>query len=641
MTAADFPLVSLTAKTHPPGYSFHKYWARKPHNVVRRAIEACGVGPGDVVIDPFCGSGVPLSEAAALGAICIGFDVNPIAVELTQAALHPPDPEFYRSAICDVLDDLEASLGNAFRIRGKTIRYSVHATIVNCLRCKIRVSSDEAVKRGRIYTCPRCTQRLYFNLEKLVATRIIKAVLHDGTQIALNEDSDDIANESNSSSPFNHLFFHNARILAFRGMQTRHLFTRRNFLVLTSFAERIATLPSEVQAAARLTLTAAVAQCSRLIAYRNDLTTGGPAWTVPGFWVPPLHIETNPLLHIRARIGRTYKGLKYLRALKGRGASHKIHQGDAVELIRSTIPAKTRAKVVFLDPPYGDSVPYLEFSAMWNSFLGCAPDPALDIAVSDRDRGDGTWEKYERDLIRIVGSLRSIVHPNGSLVVTFNNKDIRAWQALLTALQLAKYRCEGAFYQHPAVVSAKAQLAQNGSYVGDFYCVFRRSTERPSEDVTPVQRALDQALESHPDYQLDDEALQRVAMTEWLRRNIDAPSLRDLPRMLKDARIASSSLSNKEPSGNSFAHDALSTVAKMLAKEESVTLASVAAKLHQRRSHLGIPSTPRLKAVLESRFAIKAGMVVRRSEVTEEMPTLQDLNCSQLSIFKTIPSGLR
>ena len=48
----------------------------------------------------------------------------------------------------------------------------------------------------------------------------------------------------------------------------------------------------------RLEPPASVAQCSRLIAYRNDLTTGGPAWTVPGFWVPPVHLETNPLPHI-------------------------------------------------------------------------------------------------------------------------------------------------------------------------------------------------------------------------------------------------------------------------------------------------------------------------------------------------------
>lgn len=93
MSRDDFSLIAVTAETHPPGYSFHKYWARKPHNVVRRALEACGVAPGTVVLDPFCGSGVPLSEAAALGATCIGLDVNPVAVELTRATLNPPDPD--------------------------------------------------------------------------------------------------------------------------------------------------------------------------------------------------------------------------------------------------------------------------------------------------------------------------------------------------------------------------------------------------------------------------------------------------------------------------------------------------------------------------------------------------------------------
>ena len=110
---------------------------------------------------------------------------------------------------------------------------------------------------------------------------------------------------------------------------------------------------------------------ARLVACRNDLRSGGPAWTVPGFWVPPLHLETNPLPHLRVRLKKLCRGLSHLRSLAGRGAAHRVHVGAAQALLADDgWLGDEKAAVVFLDPPYGDSVPYLEFSALWNAFLG-------------------------------------------------------------------------------------------------------------------------------------------------------------------------------------------------------------------------------------------------------------------------------
>lgn len=616
----DFSLIAVTAKTHPPGYAFHKYWARKPHNVVRRALEACGVAPGSVVLDPFCGSGVPLSEAAALGATCIGFDVNPVAVELTKTTLNPPDPDAYRNALTTILGELEHEFASWYQIDGRSVRYAVHATVVDCGSCGLRVSADNASKRGRTYVCPRCSTRLYFNLENLVATRQLRVVFEDGTGL-IGEEEHDAQRSEHAPSPFDQEFPHNGRILAFRGMRTRHLFTARNFAVLTALAERISKLPEDIRSAALLTLTASVAQCSRLIAYRNDLTTGGPAWTVPGFWVPPLHLETNPLSHFRARLQRTNKGFKHLCGLAGRGAKHTILLGDSGLLLAQHLTPEKRASVAFLDPPYGDSVPYLEFSAIWNSFLGKVPDPGLDIAVSNRSRGDGTWESYEQGLSRIIKTLRAALIEDGRVIVTFNNKDLRAWKALLASLQQAGFRCEGAFYQHPAVVSAKAQLAQDGSYVGDVYSVFLPSTEAATVGTRAVSRAIQRALRSHKEMTVDEDALQRVAVTEFLRSNVDAALLERLPELIAEARALPEHDDPGDPRIDSFADVALALVADMLAGGEPVPMATVAAELHRRHAHLGVLSSPRLKEVLERQFDVREGLVgLRAEEVSSTRP---------------------
>jgi len=530
VSASGFSSIAVAARTHPAEYRLHKYWARKPHNVVRRVLEACGVGPGALVVDPCCGSGVPLSEAALLGATCVGIDVNPVAVELTRTTLDPPPADDYLRAVGPLLDQLDREFGARFDVGGRSIRYAVHATVVECRGCHARVSAERARRRGRTYTCPHCTARLYFNLENLVATEELCAVLADGSRT--DAPTTPPAEVERGGAAGDHELEANSRILAFPGMRSRALFSPRCFAVLSAFAERAGSLPERVRAAARLTLTASVAQCSRLVAYRNDLTTGGPAWTVPGFWVPPLHLETNPLVHLRSRARRFATGLASLAALEGRGTRHEVHLGDSRKVVEAGILGGRRASVVFFDPPYGDSVPYLEFSSLWNGFLGNVPDPGLDIAVSNRTRGDGTWERYREGLIEMVTSLRAALDADGCFIVTFNNKDLRAWRALLEALQLADLGCRGAFYQHPAVVSTKAQLAPEGSYVGDIYAAFAPADTKPAgraAAVSAVRRALEATGRS------DDATRQRRALLELVRANVAAAALDDMPSLFAAA----------------------------------------------------------------------------------------------------------
>src|SRR5687768_12034639 len=47
------------------------------------------VRQGSRVLDPFCGSGRLLMAAAAKGASCFGYDVNPLARLLTEAKAAP------------------------------------------------------------------------------------------------------------------------------------------------------------------------------------------------------------------------------------------------------------------------------------------------------------------------------------------------------------------------------------------------------------------------------------------------------------------------------------------------------------------------------------------------------------------------
>ena len=77
---------AIIAQAHTPMYLIHKYWARKPHNVVSQYIRHYSK-KGEIVLDPFGGSGVTAMEAIKAGRKAISIDLNPMSAFLIENTL--------------------------------------------------------------------------------------------------------------------------------------------------------------------------------------------------------------------------------------------------------------------------------------------------------------------------------------------------------------------------------------------------------------------------------------------------------------------------------------------------------------------------------------------------------------------------
>jgi len=64
-----------------------RYPTEKPEGLGRALARIAGIGPADVVIDPFCGSGALLVGARERGAFVIGCDVAAAAIKRASARL--------------------------------------------------------------------------------------------------------------------------------------------------------------------------------------------------------------------------------------------------------------------------------------------------------------------------------------------------------------------------------------------------------------------------------------------------------------------------------------------------------------------------------------------------------------------------
>jgi hypothetical protein len=323
----------------------------------------------------------------------------------------------------------------------------------------------------------------------------------------------------------------NARTLAHPGMHVSDLFTERNWSLICYARELINRItPPQVRDAALLWLTASVAQCSRLIAHRANLTGGGPAWTVPGFWVPPIHLETNPAVHLKARAKKFERGLGELVGTPAIGGS-TTRLADAVTGLHEVHELHGRAHLVFLDPPYGDSVPYLEFSALWNAVLGTRTAPAADMSISDRRDSPSGWDAYATKLKDIAAAASDLIGAQGCVLITFNNNDVRAWAALLSALQAANLSCESVWYQIPAVVPSKAQFSPRGSYISDVYAVFRHGAASDVGTTSDVVQALSGCAAARSG-RVPVSVARRTLVIAWMEHNLPADGLHGADSLL-------------------------------------------------------------------------------------------------------------
>jgi hypothetical protein len=527
----------LIAQTHSSEYLIHKYWSRKPANVVRALIERY-TQPGDLVVDPFCGSGVTLIEAGKLGRRAIGIDINAIAALLTRVSVASIDLAELQRHWERLIEAWLPWCRRAYpMVDGRDVRHCVHTAVIACADCGERCRADQCEKKNNRYRCPSCGTALNTSIAHATGTVVTAVQLDDGTLIidpgvvsAQNEAAERPYCPAAVRRRFDAPLLTNRRILAYPGMSTSTLFTPRNFSLLARFAELIgiADVAEPLRDGLFVVLTSAVASCSRLIAYRDNMAGGGPAWTVPGFWVPPIHLERNPLLHLPARFRKVKRGLAELhRPIEPPDAV--VYRDDAVDRLDRLRAAGERAKYIFADPPYGDSVPFLEFCQIWNCWDRRSTGVfEREVVVSDRTKPPSSWEEYGQRLAAVLSRCGQILTDDGHLTLTFNNLELRAWRALLCGVQAARLWCVHVIYQIPAVVSAKARFAPTSSYVGDVYATFTKAPAgtryRP---FSTVQQRLAEA------YELRQGAVSRVSQVKVaalsiLEQNVHAECITEL-----------------------------------------------------------------------------------------------------------------
>ena len=400
----------------PKGYkgfaNFHKYWGKKPAEVWRFLIDKL-TGPHDIVLDPFIGSGLIARECIAHNCRFIGFDVNPISIELTKLYLSPPDYIDLAKAIYEMERDIKSEINSMYELSDGVI--ATHFLWNNDQITRVWTKSGR--KRVELTPTKLEIENLQ-NIEEYQPIRIRELQLFD-----------------------------NSRINSKRAFSVKTLFTPRALRAIDIIKGEIEKHSGDLKRALLLILSASVGQMSKMVfAVSNRGKTKGietsnvevGSWVV-GYWCPAQHFEINAWNCYLTKANKLLKAVEEGRHLKSATISTSldnflnkeetvyIQQGDSEQLLKNIRSASI--DVILTDPPHGDRIPYLELSEMWNSIIGLDSNYEEELVVSNaKDRGKDT-ETYNKKLASIFYQCARILKKNGFLAIMFNARTDCYWQS--------------------------------------------------------------------------------------------------------------------------------------------------------------------------------------------------------------------
>ena len=435
---------AIPPRRHSAMYLMHKYWARKPSNVVNEYIQAYS-REDDTVLDPFNGSGVTVLEATKLRRKAIGVDVDPFSIFLTKA-----------SAIQVNVDDMTSEMAKLEkRLKKKISKYYE----TNCDKCKkltpvtqYEVDKNEITKKK--YQCVHCdhktTSKITTNDTARLKTINKQRIPHWVPKTKL---------------------MYNSRINITETMDVVDLFSHRNLIVLSILFDKIKNITDEdMRLVFRLVFSTALVQGSKLMARTEG---SGPSWKLRGFWIPPRRYELNVWHYFCNAYNKVVKGKTESNQLIESTQHLSLHLGSATNM---SFLKDASVDYVFTDPPYGDSVPYLELNRIWSAWLDEEPLFDNEVVITDsKDRKQKQSEKEYEKLIRLAyKEIYRVLKPEKYLTVTFHNTDIKLYNMMIRSAIIAGFDLEKSVYQPPSSVSVKAQMAPYGSAIGDYYIRFKK-----------------------------------------------------------------------------------------------------------------------------------------------------------------------
>jgi DNA modification methylase len=478
-----------------PIYNAHAYHTKVPPEGIVPYVEHF-TRKGDLVLDPFCGSGMTGVACLVTGRNAILNDLSPAATHIAYNYCNPVDVpalrrEFERiiEAVRDEFDWLYGTTCD--KGHPATIVYTVWSDVFRCRSCRGDIvlwdaALDQAtgIVQER-FNCPSCGRGPFKKTDlELIRSEPVESALECNEKCRTKSRKRTRYRHAPTTEERSHLAEIDQRAIPYwyptaefspqremyirsalqrRGIhQADNFWTKRNLWALSCIWHQASkTIDRRLHSAVEFAFTSIVLNSARTTRYRFGKAGNG---AVTGtLYLPSFSTENNPLWlldHKLKDIFDAYWGLfeslatrTYSAAMAVCGPAQSIRmQSDSVDYI-------------FTDPPFGSNIFYADCSFLWEIWLGYFTDERNE-AVWNKSRkptkGGKTLDDYESLMTDAFREMYRVLKPGRWASVVFHNSDDRVWQAIQRGALTAGFEIVGAQQLDKVQLSFKGIKGQKG-----------------------------------------------------------------------------------------------------------------------------------------------------------------------------------
>lgn len=439
-------------------YNAHSYHTKVPPQGIEPYI-AHYTNPGDLVLDPFCGSGMTGVAALMQGRRVILNDLSSAAIHIAYNYCTPVDvtalrQEFERIKLA-VKDEFDWLYGTICDRCGcpATIQYTVWSDVFECDRCSAKLIlwdlavNQETGKLQETFTCPECSkEQTKARLRWLCSVPMITKYDCPNCRPHRSEHKTTKAEKERISeidkmkldywypnTPFDQSWE------MWRGVHRDHgitdiskFYTKRNLRALSRWWNEAENVKDKRLGSAIRFLITSTYRRSSIMTTWNILRLGQASMSGT-LYVPSLIVENNILDLLESKTKQIIAGFK---AIQFRSSDKMVRVGSATSL--DDIPDHS-VDYVFTDPPFGSNIFYADCNLIWESWLGQFTDQSLEAVVHVKHKNKNILLDYTRLMTEAFREMYRVLKPGRWASVVFHNSDDRIWQTILDAVETAGF----------------------------------------------------------------------------------------------------------------------------------------------------------------------------------------------------------
>lgn len=391
-------------------YNMHTYWSKKPHDAIRQYIRHY-TKPGDLVLDPFCGSGGTALAALMEGRKAIAIDRSPAATFITKNYCTPVDVDELQKAFEELKRKIKPEIDWLYetkcdRCGGKaTTAYTVYSQVFQCPRCLEKVPLFDCVevegttakgKPKKVSACPYCHKR---GIIEEISTRdekfgtvpvLVSYLCESGCRPARGDrrhndpnkkkreyfEKYDLGKIREIDGKQNPYWYPKDRMMHVesdiepwgdewrpgRNFRTvAELFTKRNVWALALLLKAASQIRKPYDDILKSTVSSFLLNLSKLYKHRE----GGGGQPTGNYYIPQINRENEAWSAFERKYRDIFEAHSQLPTLI-KCSDVIVSTDNAISL--DAVPSNS-VDLVFTDPPYAGKYQYGELNFIWESWL--------------------------------------------------------------------------------------------------------------------------------------------------------------------------------------------------------------------------------------------------------------------------------